>query len=382
MYLAWREMLFARTRFILMGVVLALMSMLVVIISGLTAGLVNDGVSGLKAMDADVVAFADGTQKDSAFTRSVVDASDSESFAQHDGVEEAAPLGLTIANAHNQNGTAVDLTLLGVEPDSFVAPAGLPALDTNRVDGQPSNTKHDIIVSSTLQDEGIELGDTITLDRLDIPLNVIGFTDNQRTFGHVDVAYLPLDIWQEIHAGGRHGEAVNPDAYDEASVIVARTADKPDTEALSEQSGLDVRPLKESFDSSPGYTAEMMTLSMITWFLYVIAALVTGAFFLVWTIQRAGNIATLRAMGATKGFLLRDSLGQAVVILVLSILAGALVAVGLGSLLEQTAMPYATEFSSVISGGLILFVAGLLGAFIAVVRVTRTNPLAALGENR
>ena len=42
MYLAWREMLFARTRFLLMGVVLALMSMLVVIISGLTAGLGND----------------------------------------------------------------------------------------------------------------------------------------------------------------------------------------------------------------------------------------------------------------------------------------------------------------------------------------------------
>ena len=42
-----------------------------------------------------------------------------------------------------------------------------------------------------------------------------------------------------------------------------------------------------------------MTLTMITWFLYVIVALVTGAFFLVWTIQRAGNFATLRAMGAT-----------------------------------------------------------------------------------
>lgn len=155
---------------------------------------------------------------------------------------------MTIANAHNQKGTAVDLTLLGVEPDSFLAPAGLPAIDTTRVDGQPSNTKHDIIASSTLQDEGIEVGDTITLDRLDIPLNVIGFSDNQRTFGHVDVAYLPLDIWQEIHAGGRHGEAVNPDAYKEASVIVARTTVKPDTEALTEQSGLDVRTLKESFD--------------------------------------------------------------------------------------------------------------------------------------
>ena len=55
MYLAWREILFARTRFLLMGAVLALMSMLVVIISGLTAGLVNDGVSGLNAMAQAVI---------------------------------------------------------------------------------------------------------------------------------------------------------------------------------------------------------------------------------------------------------------------------------------------------------------------------------------
>ena len=87
-------------------------------------------------------------------------------------------------------------------------------------------------------------------------------------------------------------------------------------------------------------------------------------------------------MGATKGFLLRDSLGQAVVILAASIVVGALIAVGLGSLLENTAMPYATELGSVVSGGVILFIAGLIGALIAVIRVTRTNPLAALGENR
>lgn len=382
MFLALREMLFARTRFLLMSVVLALMSLLVVIISGLTAGLVNDGVSGLKAMDSDVIAFADGTQTDSAFTRSIVDITEADKFANIDGVEEAAPLGLTIANAHNQNGKAVDLTLLGVKPGSFIAPEGLPDQSTTPDDGAPTKTKHEIVVSSTLQDEGIKEGDTITIDRLEIPLKVVGFTDGQRTFGHVDAAYLPLDVWQEIHAGARKGEEVSPEAYKEISVIAARTQDKPDTGALSDASGLDVRTLKESFDSSPGYTAEMMTLSMIKWFLYVIAALVTGAFFLVWTIQRAGNIAALRAMGATKGFLLRDSLGQAVIILGASVVVGALIAVGLGSLLETTAMPYATELGSVLSGSAILFVSGLIGALIAVVRVTRTNPLAALGENR
>lgn len=382
MYLAWREMLFARARFLLMGVVLALMSMLVVIISGLTAGLVNDGVSGIKAMDSDVIAFAEGAQTDSAFTRSVVDADDARELAGTDGVAAAAPLGLSIVNAHNQDGTAVDLTLFGVEPGSFLAPEGLPAMSTGAHPGAPTATPHDVVVSSTLEDEGVAVGDTVTIDRLEIPLHVVGFTDGQRTFGHVDIAYLPLDVWQEVHAGARHGEAVDPAAYGEASVIAARTADKPDTEALSEASGLDVRTLEESFDSSPGYAAETMTLSMITWFLFVIAALVTGAFFLVWTIQRAGSIATLRAMGATRGFLLRDSLGQAVVVLAVSILVGLLIAVGLGSLLESTAMPYATELGPVLGGGALLFVSGLIGALVAVVRVTRTDPLEALGENR
>ncbi|WP_448853249.1 ABC transporter permease [Corynebacterium frankenforstense] len=331
MYLAWREMLFARAGFLLMGVVLALMSMLVVIISGLTAGLVNDGVSGIKAMDSDVIAFAEGTQTDSAFTRSVVDADDARELAGTDGVAAAAPLGLSIVNAHNQDGTAVDLTLFGVEPGSFLAPEGLPAMSTGAHPGAPTATPHDVVVSSTLEDEGVAVGGTVTIDRLEIPLHVVGFTDGQRTFGHVDIAYLPLDFWQEVHAGARHGEAVDPAAYGEASVI---------------------------------------------------AALVTGAFFLVWTIQRAGSIATLRAMGATRGFPLRDSLGQAVVVLAVSILVGLLIAVGLGSLLESTAMPYATELGPVLGGGALLFVSGLIGALVAVVRVTRTDPLEALGENR
>lgn len=73
-----------------MSVMLALMPLLVVIISGLTAGLVNDGVSGLKAMDNDVIAFADGTQTDSAFTRSVIDIAEANKFADIDGVEDAA----------------------------------------------------------------------------------------------------------------------------------------------------------------------------------------------------------------------------------------------------------------------------------------------------
>lgn len=378
MFLAWRDMLFARTRFLLMGLVLALMSILIVIISGLTSGLINDGVSGLKAMEgegADVIAFEDGTQADSAFTRSIVPVTAAEDLAAADGIEDATPMGLSIVNARNQDGTPVDLTLLGVEPDSFIAPEGMPAL-AERTEGEPTPTAREVIVSATLEDDGIAVGDVITLDRLETELKVTAFADGQRTFGHVDIGYVPIDVWQEAHAGARAGEAANPHAYEEASVIVAQGTPTGDVE------GLDVRTVEESFQSSPGYGPETMTLSMIEWFLYIITALVTGAFFLVWTIQRSGDIAVMRAMGATRGFLLRDSLGQAVVILALSIAVGVGLAVALGLWLESSPMPYVTEMGPILGGAAMLFVAGLIGAVIAVFRVTRTDPLTALGENR
>ncbi|MEJ6020315.1 ABC transporter permease [Corynebacterium sp. H113] len=384
MYLAWREMLFARSRFLLMGLVLGLMSILIVIISGLTSGLVNDGVSGLKAFDADVVAFEEGTQTDSAFTRSQINLADADALAADGAVSEAAPLGLTIANAKNQDGVPVDLTLIGVLPDSFLAPEGLPemAAPESRKADEATSTPHEVILSNSFEDDGMKVGDTITLERLNTEFTVTGFTDEQRTFGHVGLAYTPMDVWQEVHAGARNGEAARPEAYDVASVVVARTVDKPEVEALSENSGLDVRTLKESFNSSPGYSAETLTLTMIQWFLYIIAALVTGAFFLVWTIQRAGDIAVMRAMGATRGFLMKDSLGQAIVILVVSIFLGVAVATAMGFGLEQSPMPYLMELWPVVTGAITLFIAGLIGALVAVFRVTRTDPLNALGENR
>lgn len=392
MFLAWREMIFAKTRFLLMGIVLALMSILIVMISGLTAGLINDGVSGLKAMNAQGIAFEEGTKTDSAFTRSIVDESKINEVANAEGVAEATGMGLTIANAKNQDGAPVDLTLVGVDPDSFLAPGAegdavegdtVPAMQ-ERTPGQPTPTPGEVVLSGDLADEGIAIGDVITMGRLETELTVVGFADGQRSFGHVDIAYLPMDVWQEIHAGARAGEAAADENYNEVSVVVFKGEDgnEPDMEQVSAQSGTDARTLEESFQSSPGYGPETMTLAMIEWFLYIISALVTGAFFLVWTIQRSGDIAVMRAMGATKGFLLRDSLGQAVVMLIISIAIGVAIALAVGAGLEASPMPYSTELMPVVTGSLMLFVFGLIGATVATIRVTRANPLTALGENR
>jgi putative ABC transport system permease protein len=70
MFLARRELSFARGRFALMGAVVALVAVLMVLLSGLSVGLVNDGVSGLKWLPVTSLAFQHDIKTDSAFTRS------------------------------------------------------------------------------------------------------------------------------------------------------------------------------------------------------------------------------------------------------------------------------------------------------------------------
>jgi len=58
MFLALRELRFARLRFGLVGAVIALIAILMVVLSGLSVGLVRDGVSGLQNLPVTSFAFA------------------------------------------------------------------------------------------------------------------------------------------------------------------------------------------------------------------------------------------------------------------------------------------------------------------------------------
>ena len=381
MFLALRELRFARARFGLMGGVIALIAVLMVLLSGLSSGLVNDGVSGLKAMPASAIAFNEGTKTDNAFSRSVVDPSQAEAWSTQEGVEEVTMLGSTIVNGVTEDGTQVDLSLFGIDTDSFLAPAV--------GEGHEVQAANEIVVSSTAEDAGIELGSVITLDRLDVELTVVGFTDGQATFGHVDMAYLPLQTWQYIASGqSQPGAPAEADIaavdFDTASALAIKAEDGADLDfaAGDAAAGTVTSTLEDSFDASPGYTAETMTLEMIQVFLYAICALVVGAFFTVWTIQRKHELAVLRAVGASTGYLLRDGIFQAVVILVLSTAVGVAAGLGMGAWLSGSAMPFALEAGPISTATAVTIIMGVLGAAIAIVRISRVDPLAALGGQR
>ena len=387
MFLALRELVYARGRFSLMGVVIALIAVLMVMLSGLSAGLVNDGVSGLKSLPVSAFAFDAGTRQDNAFSRSVVDADQLTAWQAHPDVADATPMGVSIVNAETDTGAQVDLTIFGVEPDSFLAPVVS--------EGSPLAEPAGVVVSETLRDEGVEIGTVVTLDQFGTELAVVGFTDGQATFGHVDVAYAPLATWQLITIGqAPEGSAPTAEdlaalTADHASVIalqgVEGSALAAGDAAVLEQgdatAGTTTMTLEQSFNASPGYQAETLTLSMIQWFLYAIGALVVGAFFTVWTIQRGHELAVLRAMGASARYLLRDGLAQAAILLVAFTAVGVALGIGLGALMPA-GMPFALEAGPIAVASLVTILLGLVGAAVAVLRVTRIEPITALGGAR
>ena len=379
MFLAWRELSFARSRFGLMGGVVALIAVLVVILSGLSSGLVNDGVSGLKKLPVTEFAFEEGTSIDSGFSRSTVDREQLARWEDQEGVADAALFGNQLVNGEGPDGEPVDLALFGVEPGSFVAP-----LSDDVIEGSGLGTDGGIVVSQTVTDLGLGLGDTVTIDRLGTELTIIGVLDGQHTFGHVDVAYVPLDTWQEIHAGVPDGAEARPEIYDEATAVALVSAPDAgiDTAAGDAAAGTTTVTLEQSFDGSPGYSAETLTLELIQVFLYAISALVVGAFFMVWTIQRKHEIAVARAMGASTSYLVRDALGQAVVVLVVSTAVGMGAGLGFGAFLTSTPMPFALEVGPLGLAAALLIGLGLVGAATSVGRIVRVDPLTALGGQR
>ena len=358
MFLALRDLKFARGRFALVGLVIGLVALMATLLSGLANGLVDDGISGLRAMPLTHLAFQDGA--DSTFSRSTLTDANLKAYEKLYDVDVSA-LGVSFFNAKRDNGSTIDMALFGIPEDSFLVPDG-QARDA--LTGEPG-----LVLSEDFEEEGIEVGDTLTVVGIDEQLPVLGFTYSG-SYGHVPVAFTSLETWQDLLYGDN--------AKGRFSAIALNSDDGDVSFTPAEQATGTVAETKEdAYVGSPGYSGETSTMSLIENFLLLISALIVGAFFTVWTVQRASQIALLKALGASSSYVVRDALGQMAIVLVSTAVAGSLLAVAIGSLVGGNA-PFRLAPGPIITtiGLLILF--GMVGCLIAVRRITSVDPIVAL----
>ncbi|GAA3654223.1 ABC transporter permease [Streptomyces chitinivorans] len=378
MFLALRDLRFARGRFALMGAVVALIAVLGVLLSGLASGLADAGISGLRALPMTHMAF-DEKATSEQFSRSTVEQADWQAWAKTPGVERAEPFGNTLVNAQvtegAEQGEQVNLAVFGMEPDSSLAPE---PTEGERIGEDGAG----VVITREIADLGVEIGDVLTVDKSEVPLTVVGLVDDTVSYGHIGVAYTDLDTWRHVHYG-LPGEL--PEAAREQATAVALTlgdgADAPAVAAVEKATGTRADSKEATFGASPGYTAESSTMALIKGFLYAISALVVGAFFTVWTVQRKAEIALLKALGAPTGYILRDALAQVVAVLVGATALGTAIGLALGSAMIGKA-PFSLSAPAIATSSGLLIGLGTVGAAVAVRRITAVDPLTALGATR
>ncbi|MEU8241064.1 FtsX-like permease family protein [Actinoplanes missouriensis] len=99
-------------------------------------------------------------------------------------------------------------------------------------------------------------------------------------------------------------------------------------------------------------------------------------------IARSGDVAVLKALGASTAWLLRDALGQAVVLLTTGTLTGTALAAAAGALVSGTSVPFQLSAATMLVPATVMVVLGVLGAALSIRRITSVDPLTALGSAR
>ncbi|MDP7660646.1 MAG: ABC transporter permease [Gammaproteobacteria bacterium] len=380
MFIALRDLKFAKGRFLLMGLVVALVAFLTTLLSGLAAGLIKNNISGLIELDVTHLSFEYNNKP--SYRNSMIDREMWEGWQALPGVLRAEPMGHTMFNARRMNDSPLDdVVLWGIPPASFLEPEFLKGEALGRLE-------NGVIISELLVDRGLKLGDKFILDRVLTELEVVGIV-GEHNIGHVPIIYTPLRKWQEATygppGGPPPGETLPDILYDFASVIALQVDPELNQNRL-ENADIKLGTLTidkvGGYEASSGYIEEVRTVQMIQAFLIIISAVVIGAFFTVWTIQRTKEIGLVKALGGSNWYLLRDALAQVVILMLLGTITGTLIASWLGSGFEQTGSVFVLDMSLVTGSSLLLILAGLVGSAISIRLITRVDPIIALGREQ
>lgn len=360
MFVAWRDLRFARGRFLLIGSVVALITVLVQFLSGLTGGLAAQNVSAILSLPADRVVFSappGGGGPD--IGDSTITPAQAAAWTAAAGVESVEPVGIAQTRAE-AGGVRVPVALLGVRPGFAAGPALEGA---SLADGTVA------LSSPAAAELGVGVGDTVTVAGTGHRVASVG---GDSWFSHTPVVWVTLADWR-AHAA----TTGSPDAF---ATVLAVTGSADWSAVDSENQTLSESRLG-SLVAIGSFRSETGSLLLMVAMLFAVSALVIGAFFTVWTMQRSADVAVLKALGASTRSLVRDALGQALVVLVLGIGAGTLVVVVLGALAGQV-LPFVLSPLTTLVPAAVMSVLGLAGAATALRSVTAADPLTALGSNR
>lgn len=184
MFLAFKEMLKDKGRFLLIISIVVLISYLVFFLTALAYGLAKDNTTAVERWDAKSVVLKSGTN--SNMLSSMMDVEVLDKF----GAYEFSPINIGRSvgyiNGEEDEKNTIDLVLIGLHQDTRAYPELL--------EGDLPKTQNEVLASITLkEEEDVRIGDTIVLSMNDQEFKVTGFTEEAK-FNVSNVIYTDLEM--------------------------------------------------------------------------------------------------------------------------------------------------------------------------------------------
>lgn len=365
MFLALREMRRARVRFGLLIGAIGLLVFLILFQQALQSSLLTSFVGAIRNQSAPVLVYSVDGQR--VLQGSVITPELDRIVRATAGIAEVGTIGqgtFTVTAA----GAQADASIIGYEREGTGSPRSLSA---GRLPRQPGEA----VASEADAADGFDVGATVVVEPGGLPITVVGLApDAQLSVG--PTLFVGYDTYVAA-VGARNPGAGTPlpnalglvpvEGTTPAELVAAVNAGSEDLDALTRD---------QAADRSPG-VAQVRQSFQVLFLLYgMVVPLVTGLFFLIVTIQKAGSLTLLRAVGAPAVRLVQALVVQVVVIVLAGLALGTALYAALTSA-DVTSLSLRFDPGAVLLWSALLLVLGLLSSLVAARRVLSIDPVEA-----
>jgi len=376
-YLSYKEIQRNRGRFLLVGLVIALITLLVLFIAGLGEGLGSGNRQYLSRLDAELIVYLART--DYLIPSSRLDRSTVRKVERVDGVEAAGNVATSNTAILLPGNEVLKVSLIGVE-------LGKPG-DPPVIEGKPisSDQAREVVVDrNAALRSGIQVGDEITIRSVQgtkdefYTLQVVGIVDGQ-SYSLVPSIFVPYFTWDRVRPKSE-AEVNRPSSA--VNIVVVKLQDPKQAEAVAQQleaqiSNIEVADINKAIQNVPGYSAQQGTINTQGVFTLLIGVLVIGGFFQIQILQKVPQIGVLKAIGASNGVVGAAAVIQIVMVTIFGVAVGGLLTFLL-SLSFPPTVPIAFNGTTSAIAVAALLLIGPAGGLVSVIYAVRIEPLKAL----
>jgi putative ABC transport system permease protein len=376
-YLAIKEIVRNRGRFLLVSLVIALITLLVLFIAALGEGLGNSNRQYLSNLDANLLVFSD--KADFVIPSSRVDRTLSRTLRRVDGVADAGIIAVSNTAIMLPGNEVLKVSLLGVEPGSPGAPT---VIEGENLSGELASEV--VIDRNVALRTDIKVGDRIiirstqgTKDQF-YDLKVVGMSEGE-LYQFAPSIFVTFSNWDKMRTKsdtelGRESTTVN--------VVAVKAVDPSNLETvkqniLARAQNVAVTDIQTAIANVPGYSAQQSTVQTQAIFTLLIGILVIGGFFQIQVLQKVPQIGVMKAIGASNAVVGLASVIQIMVVTAIGVAIGSGLAY-VFSLTFPPTVPIIFNGTNSLIAVIALLIIGPLGGMVSIIYAVRIEPLKAL----